>query len=29
MTETCATATLNIGEDYVNRPSSLKRAARR
>ena len=22
MTETCATATLNIGEDYVNRPSS-------
>lgn len=22
MTETCATATLNIGEDYVNRPNS-------
>ncbi|HAE95185.1 MAG TPA: fatty acid--CoA ligase, partial [Hyphomonas atlantica] len=22
MTETCATATLNIGEDYVNRPGS-------
>ncbi len=22
MTETCATATLNIGEDYVNRPTS-------
>ena len=22
MTETCATSTLNIGEDYVNRPSS-------